>query len=101
MDASTTAKVTRAEQCRINAKARSERKRQAAFDALSALQQERRSITKAAVARRAGVSVVFLRKHSDLVQAIEGAEQARPAMRSTVSPRTGRRTRSLQPCVGG
>jgi tRNA U34 5-carboxymethylaminomethyl modifying GTPase MnmE/TrmE len=85
MDASTTAKMTRAEQCRSNARSRSEQKRQAAFEALSALQQERRSITKAAVARRAGVSVVFLRNHSDLVQAIEDAEQARPAMRSPLS----------------
>jgi hypothetical protein len=85
MDASTTAKVTRAEQCRINARARSEKKRQAAFDALSALRQERGSITKAAVARRAAVSVVFLRNHPDLLQAIEDAEQARPEMRSAVS----------------
>lgn len=85
MDASTTAKVTRAEQCRINAKARSEQKRQAAFDALSALQQERRSITKAALARRAGVSVVFLRKHPDLLLAIEDAGRAGPAMRPSIS----------------
>ena len=74
MDASTTAKRTRTEQCKINAQARSEKKRQAAFDALSRLQLERRAITKAAVARRAGVSVVFLRNHPDLVQAIEEAE---------------------------
>jgi tRNA U34 5-carboxymethylaminomethyl modifying GTPase MnmE/TrmE len=84
MDASTTAKVTRAEQCRINARARSEKKRQAAFDALTALQQERGSITKAAVARRAGVSVVFLRNHLDLLQAIEDAEQRQPAVRPAV-----------------
>jgi hypothetical protein len=38
------------------------------------LQLEQRAITKAAVARRAGVSVVFLRTHPDLVQAIEEAE---------------------------
>jgi Holliday junction resolvasome RuvABC DNA-binding subunit len=76
MDASTTAKRTRTEQCQINAKARSEQKRQAAFDALSRLQFEQRAITKAAVARRAGVSVVFLRNHPDLVQAIEEAEHA-------------------------
>jgi hypothetical protein len=80
MVASTTAKVTRAEQCRINAKAKSEQKRQAASDALSVLQQEKRVITKAAVARRAGVSVVFLRNHPDLLQAIEDAEQSRPAI---------------------
>ena len=76
MDASTTAKRTRAEQCRINAKARSVKKRQAAFDALGRLKHEGRAITKAAVARRAGVSVVFLRTHPDLVQAIEEAEHA-------------------------
>jgi tRNA U34 5-carboxymethylaminomethyl modifying GTPase MnmE/TrmE len=74
MDASTTAKRTRTEQCKINAQARSEKKRQAAFDALSRLQLEQRAITKAAVARRAGVSVVFLRNHPDLVQAIEKAK---------------------------
>jgi hypothetical protein len=76
MDASTIAKRTRAEQCKINAQARSEKKRQAAFDALSLLKLEQRAITKAAVARRAGVSVVFLRNHPDLVQAIEEAEHA-------------------------
>ena len=76
MDASTTAKRTRTEQCKINAQARSDKKRQAAFDALSRLQFEHRAITKAAVARRAGVSVVFLRNHPDLVQAIEEAEHA-------------------------
>jgi tRNA U34 5-carboxymethylaminomethyl modifying GTPase MnmE/TrmE len=75
MDASTTAKRTRTEQCKTNAQARSEKKRQAAFDALSLLQTEHRAITKAAVARRAGVSVVFLRNHPDLVQAIEEAER--------------------------
>ena len=74
MGASTTAKRTRTEQCKINAKARSEKKRQAAFDALSRLQLEQRAVTKAAVARRAGVSVVFLRAHPDLIQAIEEAE---------------------------
>ena len=85
MDASTTAKRTRIEQCKINAKARSEQKRQAAFDALSTFQRERRPITKAAVARRAGVSVVFLRKHPDLVQAIEEAERTRPMAQQMAS----------------
>jgi len=76
MDVSTTAKRTRTEQCKINAQARTAKKREAAFDALSCLKLEQRAITKAAVARRAGVSVVFLRTHSDLVQAIEEAEHA-------------------------
>jgi hypothetical protein len=40
------------------------------------LRHAEKVITKAAVARRAGVSVVFLRKHPDLVQAIEEAEHA-------------------------
>lgn len=83
MDASTTRKQTRIEQCKVNAKERSEKKRQATFDALSALQREQRSITKAAVARRAGVSLVFLRSHPDLVQAIEEAQRSWPASPST------------------
>jgi len=74
MGASTIAKRTRTEQCKINAQAKSEKKRQAAFDALALLKLEQRAITKAAVARRAGVSVVFLRSHPDLVQVIEEAE---------------------------
>ncbi len=79
MDASTTAKRTRVQQCHLNAQARSQQKRRAAFDALAALLQEQRTITKAAVARRAGVSLVFLRSHADLVQAIEEAQRMRPA----------------------
>jgi tRNA U34 5-carboxymethylaminomethyl modifying GTPase MnmE/TrmE len=77
MDASTTAKRTRTEQCQRNAQAKSERKRQAAFEALVLLLQEGKSVTKAAIAKRAAVSVVFLRSHPDLVQAIEEAEQRR------------------------
>jgi hypothetical protein len=83
MDAFTTTKRTRVEQCKINAKARSEQKRRAAFGALSVLQQERRTITKAAVARRAGVSLVFLRSHPDLIQAIEEAARVSLAPLST------------------
>ena len=83
MDASTTRKQARIEQCRVNANARSAQKRQTTFDALSALQRERQVITKAAVARRAGVSLVFLRSHPDLVQAIEVAEKSR---RTSSSP---------------
>jgi hypothetical protein len=75
MDASTTAKHTRSEQCRKNAQAKSEQKRQIAFAAIQDLQQEKRPVTRAAVARRAGVSVVFLRSHPDLLQTIEEAEQ--------------------------
>ncbi|SRR5258708_7895001 len=75
MDASTTAKRTRSEQCRKNARAKSEQKRQAAFAAMRDLQQENHPVTRSAVARRAGVSVVFLRSHPDLLQAIEDAGQ--------------------------
>jgi hypothetical protein len=75
MDVSTTAKHTRSEQCRKNAQAKSEQKRQVAFAAIQDLQQEKRPVTRAAVARRAGVSVVFLRSHPDLLQTIEEAEQ--------------------------
>src|SRR6266700_3315681 len=75
MDVSTTAKHTRSEQCRKNAQAKSEQKRQATFAAIRELQQEKHPITRSAVARRAGVSVVFLRSHPDLLQALEEAEQ--------------------------
>jgi hypothetical protein len=74
MGASTTAKHTRVEQCRKNAQAKSEQKRQAALVAIQELQQEKHPITKSAVARRAGVSVVFLRSHPDLLQALSEAE---------------------------
>lgn len=75
MDASTTAKHTRSEQCRKNAQVKSEQKRQAALIAIQELQQEKHPVTRSAVARRAGVSVVFLRSHPDLLQALEEAEQ--------------------------
>ena len=77
MDASTTARHTRSEQCRRNAQAKSEQKRQAALVAIQELKLEKHPITRSAVARRAGVSVVFLRSHQDLIQAIEEAEQRR------------------------
>ncbi len=75
MGAFTTTKQTRSEQCRKNAQAKSEQKRQAAFAAIRELQQEKHPVTRSAVARRAGASVVFLRSHPDLLQAIEEAEQ--------------------------
>jgi hypothetical protein len=87
MDISTTTKQTRVEQCKANAKTRSEQKRQAALSALAQLQREQRIITKAAVARQAGVSLVFLRSHPDLVQAVEEAASTRSALvSSSVSP---------------
>src|SRR5260370_13798744 len=75
MGVSTTVKQTRTEQCRKNAQAKSEQKRQVAFAAIRDLKLEKLPVTRAAVARRAGVSVVFLRSHLDLLQAIEEAEQ--------------------------
>jgi hypothetical protein len=86
MDDSTTAKRTRIEQCQANAKARSAQKRQAALSALAHLKLEKRTITKAAVARQAGVSLVFLRSHPDLVQAIEDAARTRAATASPALP---------------
>jgi hypothetical protein len=86
MDVSTTTKRTRVEQCQLNAKRRSEQKRKAALSALDALVREQRTITKAAVARRAGVSLVFLRSHPDLLQAIEEAARTRQAAASPVPP---------------
>src|SRR5215469_7941972 len=88
MDDSTTTKLTRIEQCQANAKARSEQKRQAALSALAQLQREKRAITKAAVALQAGVSLVFLRSHPDLVQAIEDAARTRVDMASPALPGT-------------
>jgi hypothetical protein len=75
MDASTRTAQTRAEQCRKNARAKSEQKRQAALQAIHDLQQERQAVSRTALARRAGVSVVFLRSHPDLLQALLEAEQ--------------------------
>jgi hypothetical protein len=75
MDASTTAKRTRTEQCRKNAQVKSQQKRQATLEAIQALKQEKQPVTRSAVARRAGVSVVFLRSHPDLLQALEDAGQ--------------------------
>ena len=76
MDTYTRPKHTRAEQCKKNAQEKSEKKRRAALEALALLKDEKRLITKAAVAKRAGVSVVFLRSHPDLVQLIDEAERA-------------------------
>jgi hypothetical protein len=76
-DSTTTVKRTRTEQCQYNAQTKSQQKQRVAFDALALLQQEGKLVTKAAVAKRAGVSVVFLRSHPELVQAIEEAEQKR------------------------
>jgi hypothetical protein len=75
MDASTMAKQTRIEQCRRNAQAKSEQKRQLTFAAIRELQQEGHPVTRTAISRRAGVSVVFLRSHPDLLAAIEEAGQ--------------------------
>jgi predicted nucleic acid-binding protein len=86
MDVSTTAKLTRIEQCQANAKKRSEQKRQATLTALAQLQREKRTITKAAVARQAGVSLVFLRSHPDLMQAIGEAARTREAAALPVPP---------------
>lgn len=75
MGVSTTTKQTRVEQCRKNAQAKSEQKRQATLAAIQELKLENHPVTRSAVARRAGVSVVFLRSHPDLLQAISEAEQ--------------------------
>jgi chromosome segregation ATPase len=75
MGVSTTTKHTRSEQCRKNAQVKSQQKRQATLAAIQALKLEKHPVTRAAVARRAGVSVVFLRSHPDLLEVIEEAEQ--------------------------
>ncbi|GAC1430108.1 MAG: hypothetical protein NVSMB65_03590 [Chloroflexota bacterium] len=78
MDGSITPTLARADQCRRNAQERSTKKRAAAFEALATLQREGHTLSQAALARRAGVSTVFLRSHPDLLQALEEAEKTRP-----------------------
>ncbi len=90
MDASTTTKRTRSEQCQKNARAKSEQKRQATFAAIRELQQEKHPVTRSAVAKRAGVSVVFLRSHPDVLQAIEDAGQQYRRMPSTSAADKGK-----------
>ena len=63
----------KAEQCRQNAQAKSDRKRQDVLEAISLLQQQQVPVTKSSVAKQAGVSYPFLSKHADLLQAIENA----------------------------
>lgn len=75
MGVSTTAKQTRIEQCRKNAQTKSEQKHLATFAAIEDLKLEKLPMTRSAVARQAGVSVVFLRSHPDLLQAIANAGQ--------------------------
>jgi uncharacterized coiled-coil protein SlyX len=77
MDASTTGQTRRIEQCKHNAQAKSAQKRQATFEAIARLRRAGEPVTRAAVAREAAVSVVFLRHHADLVQAIEAAQGGR------------------------
>jgi len=74
MNASTTRYTRRVEQCKHNAQAKSAQKRQATFEAIARLRRAGELVTRAAVARDASVSVVFLRHHPDLVQAIEAAQ---------------------------
>lgn len=75
MGVSTTARQARSEQCRKNAQTKSEQKRLATFAAIEDLKLEKLPVTRSAVAKRAGVSVVFLRSHPDLLQTIAEAEQ--------------------------
>ena len=69
----TTLRNFKAEQCRQNAQAKSDRKRQDVLEAISLLQQQQVPVTRSSVAKQAGVSYPFLSKHADLLQAIENA----------------------------
>ena len=72
----------------VRSKLVSTRKRQETLDAIACLQREGKPVTKATVAKRASVSVVFLRSHIDLMQAIEGAQQtSKQQMMDTPSDR--------------
>jgi 7-keto-8-aminopelargonate synthetase-like enzyme len=68
---STTLQASREQQCRRNAQRKSERKRQAVLEAITALQQANLPVTKTTVVKQAQVSYPFLAKHADLLQAIE------------------------------
>ena len=80
MDASTTGHSRRVDQCKKNAQAKSAQKRQATFEAIARLRRAGEPLTRATVAREAAVSVVFLRHHPDLLQAIAAA-QGEPAQK--------------------
>lgn len=73
MDELTRLNSLKTEQCRRNAQAKSERKRQDVLAAISLLQQQGLPVTKSTIAKHAGVSYPFLSKHADLLQAIEEA----------------------------
>jgi hypothetical protein len=73
MAESTTLMDVKVNQCRQNALLKSQRKRQAVFDAIAVLQQQGIPITKRAITKQANVSYPFLAKHVDLLQAIEDA----------------------------
>jgi len=75
MAESTTTKGLKIEQCRKNAQAKSDRKRQDVLAAIAVLQGKQLPITKAAIKRQANVSYPFLAKHPDLLAAIETAQQ--------------------------
>lgn len=74
-----TLQATKADQCRLNAQSKSERKRQAVLDAILSLQQQGQPVTKTTVKQQAAVSYPFLAKHADLLQAIEAADNIRQA----------------------
>lgn len=75
MDESTTLNDFKAQQCRKIAQAKSERKRQAVFEAISLLQRQGIPVTRRSVMRQADVSYPFLNKHLDLLSAIDLAQE--------------------------
>jgi len=79
MAASITNKLSRTEQCRKNAQSKSEAKRNAFLESLTLQAKEGKSLAKASVCKRAGVTTPFLRAHPDLLQALEEAQTARRA----------------------
>ena len=83
---STTLQASREQQCRLNAQHKSERKRQAVLEAITALQQANLPVTKTTVVKQAQVSYPFLAKHVDLLQAIDAAAVAGTARRLASAP---------------
>lgn len=73
MDESITLETRKSEQCRKNAQAKSQRKRQDVLEAIALLQQQGAPISRKTVVQIARVSYPFLAKHADLQQAIDEA----------------------------
>jgi hypothetical protein len=88
MDAFTAPKRSKVDQCRDNAKSKSAAKRKAFLEALALMVKEHKPLVKAQVCKRADVTPPFLRKHPDLLQALENAQRKRLTSKEVVEAAT-------------